>query len=352
MIYVLNAQTGAITYLNPSLAGLLGISSEPPPDGVSRDATLVIHPDDVGRFNDLRAAMLKASDDDVMPLEARVRDAQGNFRLLGSNNTVFRRDGKGEVLEFLGIAKDVTDARAAARKAELMRQQSERVSLLNGFLSDTSHELRTPLTVINNSSYLITRVQDADERRKHSGIISEQVKRINNIIDQMQEVIRLTTLTQLETTSVRINDRIEAAIASVPALDDKQIVLHRSLDESAPVIQGDGARLQKAVMCVLDNAARFTPPGGAITVSSRVTQENGRDVVAIEIHDSGPGIPEEDLPKIFDQFFKGNRARTPDGSGAGLGLTMARQIMNLHDGQIRAASPEGSGAQFTLIVPV
>ncbi|MBW4439518.1 MAG: PAS domain-containing protein [Pleurocapsa minor GSE-CHR-MK-17-07R] len=352
IVYILNLKNQSVTYSNEFLGSILGLTSEKVRQMGASISAMVIHPDDFAAYGLFLGDISHAKDGDILTLEARARDASGSYRKFRNYGTVFRRDEQGAVVETLHIAADITDVQAADQRERDAAMQAERVRMLHGFLSDTSHELRTPLTIINNSSYLLNRIEDPAERKKHSTIITDQVKRINSLIDQMQEMIRLTTVTQLEHAPVSINTLIQQVIEGMKSIPEKAILLECRLDADLPLIEGDAARLQKAIYCVLDNAVRFTPAEGSVSITSAMVIHGGRAMVSVDIRDSGPGIPTEDMPRVFDQFFKGNRARTPDGSGAGLGLTMARQIMVLHDGSISVRANEGGGAHFTLLLPV
>lgn len=352
LVYIVNLKTNAITYSNEFLGSTMGLNTDRMHQMGAGIGAMLIHPDDFAAYGMFLGDMRRAKDGDILTLEARARDAAGSYRKFRNYGTVFRRDAQGDVTEVLNIASDITDVQAADQRERDAALQADRVRMLHTFLSDTSHELRTPLTIINNSSYLVNRIEDPAERKKHGTIITDQVKRINSLIDQMQEMIRLTTVSQLEHAPVSMNAVIQQVIDGLKSIKEKSIQLDCTLDADLPKIEGDAARLQKAIFCVLDNAVRFTPTEGTVSVTSAMVINTGRAMVSIDIRDSGPGIPPEDMPRVFDQFFKGNRARTPDGSGAGLGLTMARQIMVLHDGSISVRANEGGGAHFTLMLPI
>lgn len=228
-----------------------------------------------------------------------------------------------------------TEARAAGRaRAELL-------ALLG-------HELRNPLSPIVTALALLRRRGQAASR-EHA-VIARQVDHLVQLVDDLLDVARITR----GTLELR-RERLELAAAVARALDRARPLLearrHRlELDVPAGLaVDADPARLAQAIASLLDNAARYTPPGGRVTVRGGRT---GAGEVALAVEDDGQGIPPELLPRVFEPFVQG--ARTPDRreGGLGLGLALARSLVALHGGRLAAHSAgPGLGARFELALP-
>ncbi|MBL8132511.1 MAG: hypothetical protein JNL42_11690 [Anaerolineae bacterium] len=226
--------------------------------------------------------------------------------------------------------------------------EKERAALLEQFIRSTSHDLRTPLSTINTNAYLAQRTEDAGSRTQRLQQIQAQVDQIRAILDDF------STMARLDAADAPVHR--EVAIASLVAntvdragraILEKRLHLETAFAPEPAVILGDAAQLATALGNLLDNAVRYTLPGGRITVRTRCGE-----VFIVEISDTGVGISAADLTRIFERHFKVNEARTSDGSRAGLGLSIAQRIITLHGGRIDVESVVGQGSLFRVTLPL
>jgi signal transduction histidine kinase/ActR/RegA family two-component response regulator len=242
-----------------------------------------------------------------------------------------------------GFLHSEREARSEAERANRIKDE---------FLSTVSHELRTPLNAILGYSQLL-RMNPADQHEIEEGlnVIERNAKAQSQIIEDLLDMSRiLSGKIRLDVQGVDPAEVIEAAVASLqPTADAKGIRLHTVLDPRAGTVLGDSSRLQQVVWNILSNAIKFTPKGGRVQVAlARINSH-----VTITVSDSGGGIAPELLPHIFDRFRQGDASTTKRHGGLGLGLSIVKQLVELHGGSVFAASKgEGQGAEFTVELPV
>jgi PAS domain S-box-containing protein len=274
--------------------------------------------------------------------------------------TVAKRDGSEFPVEmalsavgpgrgFAIIMQDVTERRKAAMVLE--ESQAERKRLRETFLSHVSHELRTPLTAILGWSNMLLagRLEGAAHDRALD-IIHRNAQSQNQLISDLLDVSRIISgKLRLDLRTVELPAVIEAAVeATRPAAEAKGVRLTTALDPRAGPINGDADRLQQVVWNLITNAIKFTGEGGEVAVELRSVDSR----VEITVRDSGMGIEPEFLPHIFDRFRQADPGTNRIHGGMGLGLSIVRQLVELHGGTVRAESEgEGKGATFTVSLP-
>jgi signal transduction histidine kinase len=219
------------------------------------------------------------------------------------------------------------------------------------FVADASHELRTPLTVIRaNAEYaLMEPEQPVAEVAGSLNQILREVDHTDRLVDDLLLLARLEAgQLRLERRAMQVVDVVREACDSMrPAFEACQITLE--LPEPAPArVLADPDRLQQALRIVLDNAAKYSEPGGtvAVAIASR------RDRIVIAVSDTGPGIPPEHLPHVFERFYRVDASRSRGQGGIGLGLAIARGIVEAHSGTLTLESRVGVGTTATMTLPV
>lgn len=217
------------------------------------------------------------------------------------------------------------------------------------FISQVSHELRTPLTTIKTLVGLLREgSQDGDEVREYLDIIESEVNRQAQLVNDLLEMGRLETgKVSWTVVEVSLSEVAEQAMrACLPLATEKQIVLTGHPLPALPKVMGTPRRLNQVLVNLLDNAIKYTPPGG------RVTVEAGSDEASVwvAVRDTGQGISKSDLPHVFEKFYQVKRAGW-NAEGVGLGLAIARQIVEALDGTIGVESDAGSGSCFTVRLP-
>lgn len=248
-------------------------------------------------------------------------------------------------LHIQSIVRDITERREAEQQAFNMALERERVRLLAEFIENASHEFRTPLASINASAYLLKRLDDPDRRAKKAEVIEAQVQRMTRLVDMLLTMAKLERVQTLSQRKVNVNEVISAAVDAVP-VPAAGPTLQTKLSPAEPMVLGSGDYLTMAITHLLENALRFTPATGTITVSSGV-----RDTYAwIGVDDEGMGIAPEHLPHIFETFWRDDRAHTEPGFG--VGLSIAQRIVRLHYGDISVESQPGHGSQFRIWLPL
>lgn len=273
---------------------------------------------------------------------------------------------EGQIIGTLTIIEDVTER--VAREAELhaqiearskllaseklARSEAERANRLKDeFLATISHELRNPLNAIMGWAHMLRlgKLTDANAERAVETIYRNAKSQAQLVADLLDVSRIISGKLRLDVRTVDLIYIINAAIDSVrPAVDAKGIRLQTLLDPAGGPISGDADRLQQIVWNLLTNAVKFTPRGGRIQV--KVQRINSH--VEIVVSDSGVGISKEFLPYVFDRFRQADASTTRIHGGLGLGLSIVRQLVDLHGGSVSVHSEgEGKGATFTITLP-
>jgi signal transduction histidine kinase len=233
---------------------------------------------------------------------------------------------------------------------EIAKLEEEKASFLR-FLGIAAHDLKAPLTAIQGYFWVMLGGLAGKLTKKQRNMLERSSVRIKELLDLISDLLDIPRLETgqivQEMKAVSLSEIIESCCDAVskPA-EEKGIELRRELPQSLPEIRGAGPRLQQVMANLLDNAIRYTPKG-TVTV---VVREQGKEI-QVEVMDEGIGIPSEDLPKIFSDFFRGSNIEV---KGTGLGLSIARRIVEAHGGRIWAESPcpeTNKGCKFTFTLP-
>ena len=240
----------------------------------------------------------------------------------------------------------------ALENERLFNEAREANRLKDEFLATVSHELRTPLNAITGwSSLLLSRSMDEDATRRAIETISRNAQAQAQIIDDILDISRIISgKLRLDVRLVNPGSVIETAVESArPAADAKSIRLQMLLDPQAGPVSGDPDRLQQIVWNLISNAVKFTSKGGRIQV--RLERINSH--VEISVSDTGQGIAADFLPYVFERFRQSDSSTSRTYGGLGLGLSIVRQLAELHGGSVTVASPgEGKGSTFTVTLPI
>ena len=302
-----------------------------------------IHPDDRAITTEAFRAGVAARA--PFALEYRLRHAGGTYRWVLDNGRP-RYDETGAWLGYIGSVVDVherVEAREALREAG--RRKDE-------FLAVLAHELRNPLAPIRTGLEILRR-GDADQAadRAVRAMMARQVDHMVRLVDDLLDVSRLSTgRIQLQRTAVALRDVVSSAVdANRAAIDARQ--LHLALDVEDATVDVDPTRFLQVLSNLLHNATKFTPDGGRIDVTARLTSSAGAPpVLTVSVRDDGEGIDEALQPSVFEPFSQGAAHGT---TGLGIGLALAKQLVELHEGTIEVTSEgPGRGSCFTVRVPV
>jgi two-component system, OmpR family, phosphate regulon sensor histidine kinase PhoR len=238
-----------------------------------------------------------------------------------------------------GIVVIVADQ---SRMRELESQRRE-------FVSNVSHELRTPLTAVKLMVETLQSGVDAQASEQFLRSMAHETERMIALVEDLLDLARLESgKLELRLSEVDVCDLCrQAAQAQRPRAQASEITLVCSVPDEKLVIAADHDKLYQVITNLLDNALRHTPAHGTVTL--RAAREDG--AIAIEVADTGTGIPSSALPHIFERFFVVDPARTRGHSGTGLGLAIVKHIIEAHGGTIVAQSELGSGASFRCVLP-
>jgi two-component system, OmpR family, sensor kinase len=230
-------------------------------------------------------------------------------------------------------------------------RQEEALSQQRRFAADASHELRTPLTSIAGYARMLRDwgLEDPKTAREGTVAILEESERMRGLVESLLTLARGDTETPLELAPRDLGAVAVDATKTTRAAADGKVAVEYTPPGKPVEVSFDQARIRQAAVILLDNAVKYTPEGGKVVVS--VGQENGW--ATLEVSDTGIGIPEDELPLVFKRFHRADQARTQSASqgGAGLGLSIARQIAEAHGGRIEVKSEPGEGSTFTLWIP-
>ena len=216
-------------------------------------------------------------------------------------------------------------------------------TLQQRFLADVSHELRTPLTVIKGNVDLIRRMKEADEESLSS--IDQEAGRLTRLVGGLLMLAQAESgKLALNFAPVELDLLLTEVFTEMRVLASSKVKVHLN-DIDQVMVNGDRDRLKQVFLNLISNAIQYTPSGGEIFLSIRKLGDQARVIV----RDTGPGIPAEDLPHIFDRFYRAEKSRTRSKvSGFGLGLSIAHWIVEHHGGQIKVESKEGKGTTFVI----
>lgn len=216
------------------------------------------------------------------------------------------------------------------------------------FLSNVSHELRTPLASIRALVETLEDggAEDTGEAAEFMRRIVQQVERLTSLVNELLDLSRIESgAVELVPESIDLTQLVADASSLLQTRADGAGVVVEPPQTKGVSIVGDRTSLLRVASNLLDNAIKYSPPGGRITVET----VNEGDVVALSVRDEGPGIAEPDLPRVFERFYKGEASRS--NSGTGLGLAIVKHIVRAHGGTATAANAPGGGAVFTVRLP-
>ncbi|WP_139132062.1 cell wall metabolism sensor histidine kinase WalK [Fusibacter sp. 3D3] len=218
------------------------------------------------------------------------------------------------------------------------------------FVSNVSHELRTPMTSMKIVSDTLLSQDHWDEAiyREFMQDINSEVDRLNNIIDSLLYLVRIEKdEIELDYSVTYVNYLIEKVIKTIKPIAQMKHIEITFISNNKIQINLDQEKMQQCLLNIVGNAVKYTPENGMVNVSLT----DRRDTIAISIMDNGIGIPEKDVPFIFDRFYRVDEARARKTGGTGLGLSIAQQIVQLHQGSIEVTSHMNQGTDITIILP-
>ena len=278
---------------------------------------------------------------ETQPLPREIVLAAGDPRTLAVSvsplsGTVGSRSG------FVLVFHDITEL----KKLEAVRRD---------FVANVSHELRTPLTAIRGyaETLLEGALGDAARARQFLGVIARHAERLSRLVDDLLTLSDLELgKSALKKEAVHLEDLVDAVLEVIgERAGQGQVVLAKAIPADLPLLLGDGDRLQQVLINLMDNAVKYTPAGGRVTITARRAADGPSPVVEVEIRDSGVGIPASELPRLSERFYRVDKARSRELGGTGLGLAIVKHIVQAHGGQLEIASTVNVGTTVRFSVP-
>lgn len=341
------APDGTTLYVSPACRRVLGYE---PGDIIGEPFTALIHPEDLPRVARTPQALLGSRDTYSLTYRQRRKDKEYVWMEMTARGL---RDAKGDLIEVVAIARDISERRRAEEEMEAGRRQvarSEKLSALGSLVSGVAHEIRTPLAYLTNNLFLIqTRLARAAQSKKVDfDELLEEVKRLSDEAlegtDRINTLVRdLGRFTRPPTggrTRARLDVVVGEAVRLFQATHRGQVVVESALQPTREV-EVDAVQAQQVVLNLLDNAADAVAPGGRVYVAT----QDVRDGVTLVVEDDGPGIASDVQARMFDPFFTTKR------EGTGLGLSIVRRIVEAHAATLTCESAPGEGTRFVIRFP-
>jgi PAS domain S-box-containing protein len=315
-------QAGRILLSNPAAEAVLGGEALP-----SRGAQIedrITNPDLLG--------LLRAAPEEGHTAEIRV---EGGRVLFAAVSDV--RPGGGDPIGRVCVMWDITHY----KKLDMLKSE---------FVSTVSHDLRSPLTLMRGYATMLSMVGSTNEQqREFVRKILDSVDQMARLIDSLLDLGRIEAGVGLNLERIPLEPLVDEVMATLrPQATNKQIALRVDMADPMEPIEVDPTLFRQAVANLVENAIKYTPPGGQVTV--RAYQNDGRQTVRVE--DTGLGIAPTDQARLFERFFRARRKETLREKGSGLGLAIVKSIAEQHGGRVGVESRLGAGSAFTLEVPI
>ncbi len=258
--------------------------------------------------------------------------------------SAFEADGEHMVLAAI---VDLTGEKEAQQQRNILELEQERVDILTDFIKHAAHEFRTPLSIIKSSTYLLERVVEDSRRQTLYERIRSESDQVVNLVEGLSTLARLDRSVDPEIRRCNLNSILHAIVDSMNgSIEEKMLKLTLDLDESPVMIDGSVEDLNLALMCLLENAIRYTSPAGLIELRLRASG----DLAVLDLRDSGIGMSDEVLANIFERFYRADDAHST--RGFGLGLPIAQKVVEIYGGTLTVKSAPDQGSTFTITLPL
>jgi PAS domain S-box-containing protein len=342
VFWMLDPSTDQLLYVSPAYRRLWGDAAPAPVPGSGHWAGH-IHAEDEAAVETAYRALAGGTPYEI---EYRIVRPDGDTRWVAERAFTVR-DTRDRIYRLAGIVNDISERKAN----EMMLRDADRRK--DEFLAMLAHELRNPLAPIRNAIELLdpSRAPAPQDFETMRAVIGRQVRHLSRLVDDLLDVARITQgKITLRQENVSLAAAIEAAIETVaPALDKKAHTLKTETPDDSLYVIGDGVRIAQVLGNILSNAVKYTPQGGEILIDVRESDE----VVQIAVRDNGVGMSAETIPVIFELFVQSQNSLERSEGGLGIGLPLARTLVELHGGQLEAFSGgPGHGSEFIVSLPL
>ncbi|WP_343416583.1 PAS domain S-box protein [Candidatus Flexifilum breve] len=331
-------------YVSPSYDRQYGYTDG---ESLTRDPhrlTDVLHPEDrEATVAALRNAI--CSHAETLTYSYRTRHKDGHY-FWREDHARFKYGTDGTYLGTVVVARDITERKRMEEVEYRLRLEKDRLAMLTRFFQEAVHEFSTPLSTIGTGLYLLARSNDAERRALKAKQMEGEIDRINHLLQSLVLIMKVESVGSAEVASVDVSSAVRTECRVLEDRYRGQPSLQLDIQADLPLIMGYGHYLNQAFHELLENAYRFTPAEGTIRVNVQAVDDH----ILVEINDTGCGIAEADLPYVFDMFWRHDEAHTTPGFG--LGLAIAKRIIEQHGGTISVSSEIGQGSCFKLTLLV
>jgi PAS domain S-box-containing protein len=320
-----------IIHINDYMLNLLKKTRE---DAIDRPLDEILEHDEINSFISQQEAIEQSRT--MNHIETTFHElAQGEiFHVSFSDLT----DSEGSVIGKVISAKDIT-----------MEKSAEKAK--HEFVAQVAHELRTPLTTIKSYNEMLMKgeINDDETQKEFYNTINDETDWLAQLIENLLNISKIEMGSMsLVRGLIKTEGLVKDCIAAIEALaQQKHISIEKNLPDKFPSLVGDKELLRVALINILGNAVKYTPENGSIAFG--LTEQN--NAIAFDVVDTGYGISNEDLPRIFEKFHRSSDPQVSDQTGSGLGLAITSEIIHLHDGEIKVQSDLGQGTRFIITIP-
>lgn len=330
---------GGCTFVNDTWCHITGLSAAPGLGQAWRDAP---HEDDRERI--VAAFAQAVAQQAPFAAEYRFRPHDGCVHWVwGQALPEFSDEGR--LVGYIGSVTDITERKRIEEKL----READRIK--DEFLAMLSHELRNPLAPLRGMLEILRRRQDMAAVRSELEVMDRQLRQLTRLTDDLFDVARFShNRIPLKRARIDLRTVVEAAVeTSRPAIDRAGHVLALELPDQEVMVLGDAVRLSQVIANLLNNAAKFNPPGGRVAVGVTCARRQ----VSVRVADNGVGMPREALASIFELFTQIERTPASGQGGLGIGLAVSRRIVELHEGTLTASSADPDlGSEFVICLPL
>lgn len=333
---------GSLHYLSPASELITGYTIEE----LKAQPTLIeqmIYPEDLSIWQ----SHTHDHTDENAPqiIEFRIRTKTGIIRWIEhSCRPTFNESG--ELIGYRVRNRDITATKRDHERSFELALERERMRLLTRFIQEAAHEFRTPLSVIATQAYLLAAGSDHERAADNQAVIQRQIERITTLTDSLLLITQLDNLSSITLMPIDVSEIMSALYLRYNTRPGDTPHINYRVPRPMPQLLGEPHLLGQAFEQILDNAVRFTPADGQITITAGITDEH----IWLTIADTGIGIAPANLQKIFRTFWRHDSVHSTP--GLGLGLSIAQRILTLHGASIGVESTEGVGSKFTVTLPL
>jgi len=288
-------------------------------------------------------ALVEAATQELLAQALAGRAAEREIELFGPPLTSF-------VVRAFPLTTTIDRARGPIGALALVEDTTERSRIdqvRRDFVANISHELRTPIGAMGLLAETIHGEDDPETVERLSGRMVDEAERVSRTIDDLLELSRIEFGDDTHIDELAVEEVVDEAVGRLRAAAEQREVTIDVLIRGNPRIRGDRRQLVSALFNLIDNAVKFSPPHRPVVVDAQIVG----DAVTLSVTDAGIGIPARDLDRIFERFYRVDRARSRETGGTGLGLAIVRHVASNHGGDVTVSSREGDGSVFTLVLP-